>query len=44
MDAPVKAFESGIRAIMFQTRRTCSKYAAFRPDPGAMDIDTFSID
>ena len=53
MDAPIKVFDSGISTFRFQTRNRSiatnintqfSKYAAFRPDPGAMYIDGFGID
>ena len=53
MDAPIKVFGSGIRKFMFQTRidlfatnfnTQFGKYAEFKPDPGAMYIDAFSID
>ena len=53
MDAPIKVFGSGIRTFMFQTRidlfatnfnTQFGKYAGFKPDPGAMYIDAFSID
>ena len=54
MDAPIKVFESGIRTFnlyfkleidLFATNINIQfdKYAAFRPDPGAMYIDAFSI-
>ena len=47
MDAPTKGFESGIRTFEFQARNRLfatnintqfGKYAAFRPDPGAMYV------
>ena len=51
MDAPINFFESGIRIFtteidLFATNIIIQfvKYAAFRPDPGAMYIDAFNID
>ena len=53
MDAPIKGFESDIITHYFKPEidlfatninTQFGKYAAFRLDPGAMYIDTFSID
>ena len=53
MNAPIKVFESGIRNLCFKLEidlfatninTQFDKYTSFRSDPGAMYIDTFSID
>ena len=53
MKAPIKVFESGIRNLclkpkidLFATNINTQfdNYTAFRPDPGAIYIDIFSID
>ena len=53
MNAPIKVFESGTRNLCFKLEidlfatninTQFDKYTSFRPDPGAMYIDTFSTD